>query len=86
MAKRGRPPAGREGAMVKDYGRFTLRLSPSGMALLDALSAVLGRPKWSVVESALEAFPDSLEPSQRKLVRQLARANLVRAAGDVSEG
>jgi hypothetical protein len=77
----GRPAAGRDGAKVREYQRFTLRLSPEGIAMLNALSAVSGLARWSVIEAALEAYPDHFEDGQRRLIRQLARSNLARLSG-----
>ena len=69
----GRPPAGYDGAAVRDYPSVMLRLPPATAAKLRAWSDVSGVPAWRLMTQAIEAALDQLEGADAEDVQRLAR-------------
>jgi len=72
----GRPPTGIGGERSSQYERLSLRLPDDALAVLDAISRVVGRPQWQVVCEALAAYwgdGKGLSEYDRVSVRRLLR-------------
>lgn len=72
LGRMGRPPAG----MAKDgtpertssYGKLTVSIHPSTRAMLEAISAVEGKPAWRIVDRGITMYAESMAPEDRKAV------------------
>jgi hypothetical protein len=73
LRRQGRPPAGFDGARVKDYRRVTLRLPPATDARLRAWSAVSGIPVWRLIATVIAATIEALPAADRGDVERLAK-------------
>jgi hypothetical protein len=75
--KRGRQPEGvaKDGTpeMVSRYPRFTLSMTPTTKARLEAAAMLTGQSAWKVVEQALVSFVERLPPEDRKAIEAMAR-------------
>ena len=72
--RRGRPPAGPDGARVGDLPRITLRLEPATKALLLGAAEVTKRPAWRIVQDALAAHFADLPTKERRRAVALGEA------------
>ena len=61
---RGRPSA-EPGEKISDWPTFNTPIRPSTRRALVALSQILGRPKWRIIEDALRNLIQSLSPAVR---------------------
>jgi hypothetical protein len=69
--RKGRPPAGLEGARVSDYRRMTVWLPGDVYRLLDAMRRARGVPAWRIVVDALRVYDASLPVQDRRLIQHL---------------
>ena len=68
--KPGRPPSGvRFGDRVRDYPQVSVRLPAETRTLLNAMSAISGKPQWRVVIDALESFYEAQPEPARAHIR-----------------
>jgi len=68
--KPGRPPSGvRIGDRVRDYPQVSVRLPAETRTLLNAMSAITGKPQWRVVIDALESFYEAQPEPARAHIR-----------------
>jgi len=79
----GRKPTGigEDGKPVKvsEYPHLTILIRPEMRVRLRAVSELLGKSPWQVVDSALEAYINSLPRKDREAVEALARRAKIRS-------
>lgn len=78
----GRPPAGADGAKVKDYPQLSIRLPAEVRAKLQALAIVTTRPQWRLITDAIECYLlDRPEEEQRMVGELVGRSRRAKAKG-----
>jgi predicted DNA-binding protein len=73
--RRGRPPTRfKDGQPVRlaDYEKLTVYLEPLVKGKLTALSNLLSKPAWKLIQEAIEAYIQRLPKTDQKLVEEVA--------------
>jgi len=76
----GRPPSGEDGSMVSEYPKLTITMKANTKARLEALRSLTREPAWKIIDSALEAYFDSLPQKDQKTLKTVASKVLDRIA------
>ena len=72
IKKVGRPAVGSDGAeRVSDWPRLVVTLKPEVRMTVDALSAVLRKRPWEVIQGSVEAYLRQIDEEDRKLVQAM---------------
>ncbi len=71
VARVGRPPAGDDGARVKDYPQVSVRLPAAARDKLAALSKVRQQPQWRLVVESVECYLRDLPRHERAQIAHL---------------
>ena len=83
----GRPPSGvRFGDRVRDYPQVSVRLPAETRTLLNAMSAITGKPQWRVVIDALESlYQAQPEPARAHIRDRCHPPELVKSASQAAD-
>ncbi len=68
----GRPPAGEQGARVKDYPQVSVRLPREVRDKLIALSRIRKQPQWRLIVDSVECFLRDLPDEERQEIEGAA--------------
>jgi hypothetical protein len=69
--KVGRPPAGDDGARVKDYPQVCFRLPNEWREKLIALSHVRGQPQWRLIVDSVDSYLRELPRAEQRAIARL---------------